>query len=310
MLPLHRVEALFTGDAIINGGVGAFFHGGPRDCYDNLHVRLAGMPDAALVFSGHEYMLMNLRFSTWLDDKDEATATALREVVARRHRQLSTMPSSLAVERRVNPYFKIKNRAFLDKVVELKASIEAGKRKRWYRRYLTFSGGGGGGGVNLGKKHGGGGGGDREGEFSGASVSASVGQSLGAPSVAECVQGIKTVQDLGQYRHLLDQGTGGKGGGGTNEDAGKGGKEEKGDEEDGRGGGGGGGGGGSTGGGSRPLTPPPRPVSIGAQFEEESDGDHDIAEVWGGRSASNKRQPPKKNKNRPPQELTNLLDNL
>jgi hypothetical protein len=32
--------------------MGAFFHGGPRDCYDNLHVRLAGLPDAALIFSG------------------------------------------------------------------------------------------------------------------------------------------------------------------------------------------------------------------------------------------------------------------
>ena len=52
LIPLQRVEAVFTGDAIINGGVGAFFHGGPRDCYDNLHVRLAGLPDAALIFSG------------------------------------------------------------------------------------------------------------------------------------------------------------------------------------------------------------------------------------------------------------------
>ena len=48
----HRAEAVFTGDAIINGGVGAFFHGGPRDCYDNLHRRLADVPDDALIFSG------------------------------------------------------------------------------------------------------------------------------------------------------------------------------------------------------------------------------------------------------------------
>ena len=70
----RRVEALFTGDAVINGGVGAFFHGGPRDCYDNLHVRLRKMPDAALVFSGHEYMQMNLKYARWLDESCEATA--------------------------------------------------------------------------------------------------------------------------------------------------------------------------------------------------------------------------------------------
>ena len=58
---------------------------------------------------------MNLRFAKWLDERDEATAAALRQVVIRRHHHLSTMPSSLAVERRVNPYFRIKDRAFFDK---------------------------------------------------------------------------------------------------------------------------------------------------------------------------------------------------
>ena len=103
----QRAEAVFTGDAIINGGVGAFFHGGPRDCYDNLHRRLADVPDDALIFSGHEYMLMNLRFAKWLDEDDETTAVALREVIVRRHHGLSTMPSSFGVERRVNPYFRV-----------------------------------------------------------------------------------------------------------------------------------------------------------------------------------------------------------
>ena len=45
---------------------------------DNLHRRLAGRPDDALIFSGHEYMLMNLRFAKWLDEDDETTAVALR----------------------------------------------------------------------------------------------------------------------------------------------------------------------------------------------------------------------------------------
>ena len=132
----HRAEAVFTGDAIINGGVGAFFHGGPRDCYDNLHRRLADVPDDALIFSGHEYMLMNLRFAKWLDEDDETTAVALREVIVRRHQGLSTMPSSFGVERRVNPYFRVADAAFLRKVHALAAAIEAGKTKRWYRRYL------------------------------------------------------------------------------------------------------------------------------------------------------------------------------
>ena len=132
----RKIEALFTGDAIINGGVGAFFHGGPRDCYDNLHVRLRSVPDAALVFSGHEYMQMNLKYAHWLDEACAATASAAKQVAARRHSGLSTQPSSLAVERRVNPYFRVRERAYVDKIARLEKRIERGKRKRWYLRYL------------------------------------------------------------------------------------------------------------------------------------------------------------------------------
>ena len=188
-LPTHRVEAIFTGDAIINGGVGAFFHGGPKDCYENLHVRLKDMPDAAFVYSGHEYMIMNLRFAKWLDMDDEATTMALQEVIVRRHHRLSTQPSSLEVERRVNPYFRMRDREYLSRVNDLAAAVEAGKRKRWWRRY--FKGGE--------KKEDA----TREmDEFDGVGVDG--GAAIGEVSVGESVAGIKTVQELAKYRHIVD----------------------------------------------------------------------------------------------------------
>ena len=216
----HRAEAVFTGDAIINGGVGAFFHGGPRDCYDNLHRRLADVPDDALIFSGHEYMLMNLRFAKWLDEDDETTAVALREVTVRRHHGLSTMPSSFGVERRVNPYFRVADAAFLRKVHALAAAIEAGKTKRWYRRYLPSAfeksakradaaanePGSERDGARLAARNEKGGDGTR---FDGAKPPSDA--DPGSPSVAECVRGIKVVQELVQYRHLLEEsGAGGR----------------------------------------------------------------------------------------------------
>lgn len=221
-LPPHRAEAVFTGDAIINGGVGAFFHGGPRDCYDNLHRRLADVPDDALIFSGHEYMLMNLRFAKWLDEDDETTAAALREVIVRRHHGLSTMPSSFGVERRVNPYFRVANAAFLRKVHHLAAAVEAGKAKRWYRRYLPSAFGKSAkrvdvaapepgserDGIQLAARNGGG----DETRFDGVGPPRDA--DPGSPSVAECVRGIKAVQELVQYRHLLEES--GAGGGGEN----------------------------------------------------------------------------------------------
>ena len=192
----RRVEALFTGDAVINGGVGAFFHGGPRDCYDNLHVRLRKMPDAALVFSGHEYMQMNLKYARWLDESCEATASAARQVAARRHRGLSTMPSSLAVERRVNPYFRVRDRAYVDKIQRLERHMERGKRRRWYRRYLP---------ERRGKDAA-----DERARADRGIVAAEdvelggLGEVPAPPTTAESLRCIETLQSLMQYRHLLE----------------------------------------------------------------------------------------------------------
>ena len=192
----RRVEALFTGDAVINGGVGAFFHGGPRDCYDNLHVRLRKMPDAALVFSGHEYMQMNLKYARWLDESCEATASAARQVAARRHRGLSTMPSSLAVERRVNPYFRVRDRAYVDKIQRLERHMERGKRRRWYRRYLP---------ERRGKDAA-----DERARADRGIVAAEdvelggLGEVPAPPTTAESLRCIETLQSLTQYRHLLE----------------------------------------------------------------------------------------------------------
>ena len=81
-------------------------------------------------------MLMNLRFSHWLDDSNEHVVAALREVATRRHHHFTTKPSSMAVERRVNPFFRVKERVFLDKIDELYAAMRRSARKKWYRRYI------------------------------------------------------------------------------------------------------------------------------------------------------------------------------
>ena len=188
-------RALFTGDAVINGGVGAFFHGGPRDCYDNLHVRLRKMPDAALVFSGHEYMQMNLKYARWLDESCEATASAARQVAARRHRGLSTMPSSLAVERRVNPYFRVRDRAYVDKIQRLERHMERGKRRRWYRRYLPERRGKDAADERARRPRNRRRGGRRAGRTRRGSPRADDG------GVPRCIE---TLQSLTRYRHLLE----------------------------------------------------------------------------------------------------------
>ena len=135
-LTLADAVAMFTGDAIINGGVGAFFHGDAGDCHDNLHARLAEASDKCLVFSGHEYMEINLRFAKFVDPDDHITANAFFAVLLHRHKDNATMPSSMAVERRVNPFFRCADRAYLKRLLETKKRLSVRSKRPWWHRYF------------------------------------------------------------------------------------------------------------------------------------------------------------------------------
>ena len=133
---LADAVAMFTGDTIINGGVGAFFHGDAGDCHDNLHERLAEASDKCLVFSGHEYMETNLRFAKFVDPDDHITANAFFAVLLHRHKDNATMPSSMAVERRVNPFFRCADRAYLKRLLETKKNLLVHRKRPWWHRYF------------------------------------------------------------------------------------------------------------------------------------------------------------------------------
>mmetsp|Transcript_1185 Transcript_1185/g.5142 ORF Transcript_1185/g.5142 Transcript_1185/m.5142 type:complete len:183 (+) Transcript_1185:1687-2235(+) len=165
-------------------------------------------------------MLMNLRFSHWLDESDENVATALREVATRRHHSFTTQPSSMAVERRVNPFFRVKERAFLDKIEELYTAMRRSARKKWYRRYvpdwldrsafIATVEGADKRDAEMGKLA-------RKMGQTGPDF-ADISRDPDEPSAIECVKGIKTCQELIQYRHAIDQATGGGGGAEVDED--------------------------------------------------------------------------------------------
>lgn len=133
---LANAKAAFTGDAIINGGVGAFFHGDAKDCYENIHSRLAEAPDDCLIFSGHEYMETNMRFAKAIDPDDELTANCFFAIRLHRHQEFSTMPSSFRVERRLNPYFRCGDRDYLKTLLASKRMFEGEKLRPWWHRYF------------------------------------------------------------------------------------------------------------------------------------------------------------------------------
>ncbi|HEV7353227.1 MAG TPA: hydroxyacylglutathione hydrolase [Brevundimonas sp.] len=93
---------LFSGDVLFALGCGRLFEGTPAQMFASLQ-RLAALPDATTVWCAHEYTETNARFALTLDDSPALAAHA-ETIFAARARDEPTVPTSLAVERRFNPF--------------------------------------------------------------------------------------------------------------------------------------------------------------------------------------------------------------
>lgn len=96
---------LFCGDSLFSGGCGRLFEGSPEQMYRSLQ-SLASLPDDTLIFAAHEYTLANLKFAEAADPHNRDVANALGEAQRARKLDRPTLPSSLAREKRINPFLR------------------------------------------------------------------------------------------------------------------------------------------------------------------------------------------------------------
>jgi hydroxyacylglutathione hydrolase len=94
----------FVGDVIFALGCGRLFEGAPEQMWDSLS-RIAAWPDTTTLYCAHEYTASNARFALSLDDRPEMQAHA-EAVFAARERGQPTVPTTVAVERRFNPFLR------------------------------------------------------------------------------------------------------------------------------------------------------------------------------------------------------------
>jgi hydroxyacylglutathione hydrolase len=101
------VEApiLFCGDTLFSAGCGRLFEGTPAQMHDSLS-RLAALPGATRVCCTHEYTLSNLRFAAAVEPGNADVADHARHCSALREQGQPTLPSSIALERRINPFLR------------------------------------------------------------------------------------------------------------------------------------------------------------------------------------------------------------
>lgn len=96
---------LFCGDTLFSAGCGRLFEGTAAEMHASLR-RLAALPPDTAVYCGHEYTQANLRFALTVEPGN-ADALAYRDqVVALRAKQAPTLPSTIGLERRINPFLR------------------------------------------------------------------------------------------------------------------------------------------------------------------------------------------------------------
>jgi hydroxyacylglutathione hydrolase len=96
---------LFCGDTLFSAGCGRLFEGTPAQMLASLS-RLAALPEATRVCCAHEYTLSSLRFALAVEpDNSELRAYQERALELRRTHQ-PTLPSSIRLEKAVNPFLR------------------------------------------------------------------------------------------------------------------------------------------------------------------------------------------------------------
>ncbi|MCM8739032.1 hydroxyacylglutathione hydrolase [Azospirillum sp. A1-3] len=101
----EAAETLFSGDTLFSLGCGRLFEGTPAQMWDSLQ-SLRALTDSTRVYCGHEYTQSNGRFALTVDPENAALHQRMEEVAALRERNQPTIPTTIGMERRTNPFLR------------------------------------------------------------------------------------------------------------------------------------------------------------------------------------------------------------
>lgn len=109
--------SVFSGDTLFVAGCGRLFEGSAEQMMRSLD-KLMALPDDTRVYCGHEYTETNLRFAHELEPSNTDIAAKIERVRALRAKGEPSIPSTIAEEKRTNPFVRASS-------AELQASVRA-----------------------------------------------------------------------------------------------------------------------------------------------------------------------------------------
>lgn len=98
-------EILFCGDVLFGAGCGRNFEGTLEQLHHSLQ-RLSRLPETTLMYCAHEYTASNLRFAIACEPDNPAVQQRIADTAMLRAQNLSTVPSTIALEKATNPFLR------------------------------------------------------------------------------------------------------------------------------------------------------------------------------------------------------------
>lgn len=120
---MNGAPLLFCGDTLFSGGCGRVFEGTPGQMLQSLE-RLADLPGDTQVCCAHEYTLSNLKFARAVEPTNAALLQHSRHCEQLRERGLPTLPSTLALERQINPFLRTREAAVAEAARRYDARVD------------------------------------------------------------------------------------------------------------------------------------------------------------------------------------------
>lgn len=98
-------DIAFTGDTLFAMGCGRLFEGDPPMMWNSLS-KLMTLADDTKIYCGHEYTLSNGRFALTLEPNNADLKARMKEVEAARAKNEPTIPSTMGLEKKTNPFLR------------------------------------------------------------------------------------------------------------------------------------------------------------------------------------------------------------
>jgi hydroxyacylglutathione hydrolase len=102
---VNNKPAIFCGDTLFAAGCGRLFDGTHEQFCHSLQ-KINQLPAETQIFCTHEYTLANLKFAEAVEPSNQDIKNRIKNEQKKRLKHLPTLPTTLGLERRTNPFLR------------------------------------------------------------------------------------------------------------------------------------------------------------------------------------------------------------